>query len=828
LVPLLTVVTDMPTRTSGKVDRDALPWPLDDGVDDTEVSIPGLSETGRWLAREWTRALGTPVTGPDDDFFDSGGGSLSAAQLVSALRSRVPTITVADIYDNPTLGGLADRLEEFDPPAQVGGRVVTPVPLRAQLIQTVLGVPLAGVVGLRWLTWALLLTNVLALTARVPWAPRVSWWWVLAGWVLLITPLGRMGLTVAVARATLRRIRPGSYPRGGSVHLRLWFAEAFAAAAGADNLAGAPWMTHYARALGAQIGRDVDLHATPPITGMLTLRRGCAIEPEVDLSGHWLDGDVVHIGRVRVDARARVGTRSVLAPGTRVGQGAEVGAGSAVLGSVPPGELWTGSPAVFVGRAGPVGPDEAAPRGRSWVPMYAATAAGLAALPLISVLCGLAVLGLGVRDTSSPAQAWRGAAVWLVPSAVTMFVVLAVLILICVRLLSVGIVAGHHPVRSRIGWQVWTTERLMDEARTWLFPLYSSQATPTWLRALGARIAPNVEASTVLMLPSMTTVGEGAFLADDTMIGSYELGGGWLRVEPSRVGKRAFLGNSGMTAPGRRVPKHGLVAVLSAAPERAKAGTSWLGSPPMKLRRAATEVDTARTFEPAKRLRMMRGVVEALRVVPVIGAAGLGVAVLMALIDAVARWGIGGGVLAAAPVVLAASLSAALVATATKWLLVGRIEAGEHPLWSSFVWRSELADTFVETMTAPWFARFTAGTPALVWWLRSMGSRIGRGVWCETYWLPEADLVRIGDGASVNVGCVLQTHLFHDRVMSLDSVTLEAGATMGPHGVILPAAVVGAGTTIGPSALVLRGEQLPAGTRWTGNPIAPWAGEAAE
>jgi carbonic anhydrase/acetyltransferase-like protein (isoleucine patch superfamily) len=75
---------------------------------------------------------------------------------------------------------------------------------------------------------------------------------------------------------------------------------------------------------------------------------------------------------------------------------------------------------------------------------------------------------------------------------------------------------------------------------------------------------------------------------------------------------------------------------------------------------------------------------------------------------------------------------------------------------------------------------------------------------------------------------VLQTHLFHDRVMSLDSVTLEAGATMGPHGVILPAAVVGAGTTIGPSALVLRGEQLPAGTRWTGNPIAPWAGEAAE
>jgi len=69
---------------------------------------------------------------------------------------------------------------------------------------------------------------------------------------------------------------------------------------------------------------------------------------------------------------------------------------------------------------------------------------------------------------------------------------------------------------------------------------------------------------------------------------------------------------------------------------------------------------------------------------------------------------------------------------------------------------------------------------------------------------------------------VLQTHLFHERIMSMDTVTLAAGATLGPHGVILPAASIGAGTTVGPAALVLRGDVLPAGTRWTGNPVAPW------
>jgi non-ribosomal peptide synthetase-like protein len=108
--------------------------------------------------------------------------------------------------------------------------------------------------------------------------------------------------------------------------------------------------------------------------------------------------------------------------------------------------------------------------------------------------------------------------------------------------------------------------------------------------------------------------------------------------------------------------------------------------------------------------------------------------------------------------------------------------------------------------------------------LRSLGARIGHGVWCETYWLPEADLVRLGDGVTVNRGCVLQTHLFHDRIMSMDTVTLDDGATLGPNGVILPAASIGANATVGPGSLVLRGESVPRGSRWTGNPIAPWSG----
>ena len=68
----------------------------------------------------------------------------------------------------------------------------------------------------------------------------------------------------------------------------------------------------------------------------------------------------------------------------------------------------------------------------------------------------------------------------------------------------------------------------------------------------------------------------------------------------------------------------------------------------------------------------------------------------------------------------------------------------------------------------------------------------------------------------------MQTHLFHDLIMRMDTVVLEKGATLGTHCVALPASRIGAGATIGPASLVMRGDEVPPSTRWQGNPIAPW------
>ena len=93
---------------------------------------PDLGGTMGWLAGLWRDVLAAPVDGPEADFHALGGGSLSAAQLVAAMRQRYPQVTVADLYDHPRLGSLAGYLDELDPPPAVEARVVKPTPRLTQ------------------------------------------------------------------------------------------------------------------------------------------------------------------------------------------------------------------------------------------------------------------------------------------------------------------------------------------------------------------------------------------------------------------------------------------------------------------------------------------------------------------------------------------------------------------------------------------------------------------------------------------------------------------------------------------------------------------------
>ncbi len=133
---------------------------------------------------------------------------------------------------------------------------------------------------------------------------------------------------------------------------------------------------------------------------------------------------------------------------------------------------------------------------RAWVAAYGAVAVVLSCLPILGVLAGAAIPVLLVSEPTSYADV-LGLLVWLPVSVATGMLSLAVLVWAVVRLAALGVHTGVHPVRSGAALAVWTTVRVLDDARTWLFPLYASSLTPAWLRLLGAKIGKDVEASTV-------------------------------------------------------------------------------------------------------------------------------------------------------------------------------------------------------------------------------------------------------------------------------------------------------------------------------------------
>ena len=819
LLPMIVSVPELPVRTSGKVDRSALPWPPPPPSNDAAQE---MDEGIAWLSDLWRRVLGVPGAA-ESNFFDLGGTSLGAAQLVSQVRQKCQSFSVADVYEHPCLAAMSVRIDDLSG-STASDQFAPPTSRWLVWVQLIVLFGTITFEGLRWLV-ALALTKkffVLRL-GHGTWASQnaLPWWIVIPGFVILVSFPGRMITTACAVRLSTLGITPGRYRRGGSVHMRLWAAERFAGLGRINAIAGTQWCRLYAKMLGCQVGNDAQLHALPPTTGLASFGARCAVEPEADIAGWWLDGDDLHIGTITIGDGARIGGRSVLMPDTIVEAHAEVPPGTCAAGvaigpPIPPttAEKSTSQPLGF------------------WAGLrYTTTLLVLDLLPLLLVMPVWALTPALVHNYSDFRKLCLAMLELAAPGGLIGILLYTATIVALTRLSNRSIKPGHFPWNGTVAWASWLIHALTMDSRATLFPIYASLFTPVWLRALGARIGTNVEASTVVIVPSLLDVQDGAFLADDVLASPVGLRDGTISVGPVSVGNKTFIGNSAIVEPHTQVPDGALIGVLGTAPDPSllAPGTSWLGRPAMALpRRVDTVADSSRTFEPSLKLKLSRAAVEMCRVLPLLISVLLATIAGLSMLVMLDVFGVGWSILAAGGILVGAGIIAATVAIAAKWLLTPTIRPNQrHPLWSSFVWRNELADTFIQSLAVPWFVRLCYGTPLLSLWVRLLGAKVGRGVWLDSHLLPEAELVQLDAGATVNRGCVLQTHLFHDRVMRLDKVHLKAGATLGPRAITLPGTVIGSGATIAPVALVMRGEHIPAGTRWLGNPVRPWLEQKA-
>ena len=101
----------MPLTPNGKVDRKALPEPNGKTFPAVEFILPE-STTEKALAELWQRLLGIDRVGAKDNFFDSGGHSLLAMQLVGRVRERFGVdLPLRNLFERPTVAGLAEAID---------------------------------------------------------------------------------------------------------------------------------------------------------------------------------------------------------------------------------------------------------------------------------------------------------------------------------------------------------------------------------------------------------------------------------------------------------------------------------------------------------------------------------------------------------------------------------------------------------------------------------------------------------------------------------------------------------------------------------------------
>ena len=114
MIPLAFVYLDaLPLTSHGKIDRRALPAPDAERPALAEAFIAPRTPTEKSLASIWTKLLGINRVGINDNYFELGGDSLLATQLVSQLRGVFEVeLPLVNLFQYPTLAELATSIEE--------------------------------------------------------------------------------------------------------------------------------------------------------------------------------------------------------------------------------------------------------------------------------------------------------------------------------------------------------------------------------------------------------------------------------------------------------------------------------------------------------------------------------------------------------------------------------------------------------------------------------------------------------------------------------------------------------------------------------------------
>jgi natural product biosynthesis luciferase-like monooxygenase protein/amino acid adenylation domain-containing protein/non-ribosomal peptide synthase protein (TIGR01720 family) len=117
----------LPLTPTGKVDRKALPEPAE--LADRQEYVAPVTEAEKTLAAIWQEVLRTTTVGVTENFFELGGDSILAIQVVSRASAKGLKLTPRQLFEAPTVRALAEVVEPVKATSAEQGAVTGEAPL---------------------------------------------------------------------------------------------------------------------------------------------------------------------------------------------------------------------------------------------------------------------------------------------------------------------------------------------------------------------------------------------------------------------------------------------------------------------------------------------------------------------------------------------------------------------------------------------------------------------------------------------------------------------------------------------------------------------------
>jgi non-ribosomal peptide synthetase-like protein len=133
-----------------------------------------------------------------------------------------------------------------------------------------------------------------------------------------------------------------------------------------------------------------------------------------------------------------------------------------------------------------------------------------------------------------------------------------------------------------------------------------------------------------------------------------------------------------------------------------------------------------------------------------------------------------------------------LIGVLGKWLVLGRLQEGDYPVWGAYYLRWLFVQRLLESLPL----HYLSGTPLMSVYLRLLGSKIGKDVHMDSHSISGLDLLTIRDHARINASANISCYSIEDGYLKVRPVEIGEYVCIGIRSVIGQDVIVGNGAVI--------------------------------